>query len=377
MTASGSKSRWGVRALVVALALLAIWYVFFYRMRPIAVVAAVVSERAFKAVPGSVEVKAEFTMELKSEVGGRIIKSELDPGKKVFKGDVLVQIDPGDVDLEIDRIKNEIIAAKRKVELGSTFKAEVDNMRDTVAILERQTKGGSFSESDMAKQRRTLKQAEQRMELDEVAMKLALDISENALRTKQREKEKMTIIAPTNGVIASVNVNAREGDLIGRDSPIATLISSTRTIEAKVSEENFAGIKPGQKASIRFLGYGSQLYNATVTKVLPTANAETQRYIVHLSVELEVEKLVPGLTGEVNIVLGERDAETVIPRRALRGGEVMVVSGGTVELRKVRLGYVASNKAEVLEGLKKGEQVIVEELDRFQPGDQVRVKQSK
>ena len=377
MTASGSKSQWGVRALVVALALLAIWYVFFYRMRPVAVVAVVVSERAFKAVPGSVEVKAEYTMELKSEVGGRIIMSELDPGKKVFKGDVLVQIDTGDVDLEIDRIKNEITAAKRKVELGSTLKADVDNMRDTVAILERQTKAGSFSESEMAKQRRSLKQAEQKMELDEVAMKLALDINENALRTSQRLKEKMTIIAPTDVVIASINVNARPGDLIGRDSPIATLISSTRTIEAKVSEENFAGIKPGQKASIRFLGYGSQLYNATVTKVLPTANAETQRYIVHLSVDLAVELLVPGLTGEVNIVLGERDADCNIPRRALRGGEVMVVSGGTVELRKVRLGYVASNKAEVLEGLKKGEQVIVEELDRFQPGDRVRVKLSK
>lgn len=377
MTLTGLKSRWGVRALVIALALLAIWYVFFYRMRPIAVVAAVVSERAFKAVPGSVEVKAEYTMELKSEVGGRIIRSELDPGKKVFKGDVLVQIDTGDVDLEIDRIKNEITAAKRKVELGSTLKADVDNLRDTVANLERQTKTGAYPESEMEKQRRLLKQLEQKMELDEVAMKLALDINENALRTKQREKEKMTIIAPTDGVIASINVNARPGDLIGRDSPIATLISSSRTIEAKVSEENFAGIKPGQKASIRFLGYGSQLYNASVTKVLPTANAETQRYIVHLSVELEVEKLVPGLTGEVNIVLGERDADCNIPRRALRGSEVMVVKGGTVELRKVRLGYVASNRAEILEGLKKGEQVIVEELDRFQPGERVRVKLSK
>ena len=32
--------------------------------------------------------------------------------------DVLVQIDTGDIDLEIERIKNEITAAKRKVELG-------------------------------------------------------------------------------------------------------------------------------------------------------------------------------------------------------------------------------------------------------------------
>lgn len=377
MTAAGSKSYRGVRILLIAVPLLLFLYWYFYGMRPVAVVAVVAPGRAIHAVPGSVEVKAEYAMELKSEVGGRIVTSELDPGKKVFKGDMLVQIDTGDIDLEIDRIQSEIKAARRKVELGSTMKADVDNLRDTVANLERQTKTGAYPESEMEKQRRTLRQQEQKMELDEVALKLALDTNENALRTKQREKEKMTIIAPTDGVIASVNMNARSGDLIGRDAPIATLISSSRTIEAKVSEENFAGIKVGQKASIRFLGYGSQLYGATVTKVLPTANAETQRYIVHLSVDLAVDKLVPGLTGEVSIVLGERDAAAIIPRRALRNNEVFVVSGGRVEVRKVQLGYQALNKAEIIGGLKKDEQVIVEELDRFQPGDRVRIKKAE
>jgi len=376
MTATGSKSRWVVRLLLVAIPLLTLWYVYFYAMRPVALVVPVVSGRAVNAVPGSVEVKAEYVMELKSEVGGRIVVSELDPGKKIFKGDVLVQIDTGDIDLEIDKIKNEITAAKRKVELGSSLRMEVLNMRDTNANLELQTKTGSYPESEMAKARRSLQQLEQRMELDEVNLKLALDNNENELRTKLREKEKMTIIAPTDGVIASVELNARAGDLIGRDTPIATLISSSRTIEAKVSEENFAGILVGQKASVRFLGYGAQLYNATVTKVLPTANAETQRYIVHLSVDIPVEKLVPGLTGEVSIVLGTRDAAAIIPRRALRGGEVFVVDGGRVELRKVKVGYLTV-QAEILEGLKKDDEVIVEELDRFQPGDRVRVKKAQ
>jgi RND family efflux transporter MFP subunit len=375
MTAPGPNRRWMITALVAAVTLLVLWYGLVYLLRPVALVATVVSGRAIHAVPGSVEVKAEYVMELKSEVGGRIVASELDPGKKVFNGDVLVQIDPGDINLEIERIKDEITAAKRKVELGSTMRADVLNMRDTVANLERQTKTGAYPESELEKQRRLLQQLEQRMELDEVNMKLALDNNENQLRTKQREKEKMTIISPTDGVIASVNLNARKGDLIGRDTPIATLISSTRTIEAKVSEENFAGIMVGQKASIRFLGYGAQLYNASVVKVLPTANAETQRYIVHLTVDIPVEKLVPGLTGEVSIVLGEREAAAIIPRRALRGNEVFVVNGNKVELRKVRLGYQGLNQAEVLEGLRKDERVIVEELDRFQAGDRVRVKQ--
>ncbi len=373
MTASNSKPRWALRTLLIALPLLLIGYVFFYQMRPVVIVAPVTTGRAINAVPGSVEVKAEYSMELKSEMGGRIVASDLDPGKKIFKGDVLVQIDTGDIDLEIERIKNEVTAAKRKVELGSTLRADVENMKDTVANLERQTKTGAYPESEMEKQRRLLKQMEQRMELDEVNLKLALDINENALRTKQREKEKMTIIAPTEGKIASVNMNARVGDLIGRDAPIAVLISSARTIEAKVSEENFAGIKEGQKASVSFLGYGEQLYGASVTKVLPTANAETQRYVVHLHVDIAVEKLVPGLTGEVSIVIGSRESATNIPRRALRSGGVLVVSGSKVERRKVTVGYLGVNQAEILEGLQPGEFVIVDNLDLFRPGDRVRV----
>jgi RND family efflux transporter MFP subunit len=377
MAASNMSARWGLRLLLVALPLAVAWYVFFIALRPVAVVAAVTPGKAVHAVPGSVEVLAEYYTEIKSEVGGRITSSILDPGLPVHRGDVLVQIDTGDVELEIEKTKSEITAARRKVELGSPLRAERDNQQDAVANFEHLTKAGSYSESDLEKQRRLLKQLEQRMALDEVNAKLDLDKFENELRTKLREKEKMTIIAPTDGVISVVNLNARTGDLIGRDTPIATLISSTRTVEAKVSEENFAGIKKGQKASVSFLGYGTQVFKASVIKVLPTANAETQRYIVHLDVDLPTEKLVPGLTGEVSIVIGERDSKANIPRRALRGNEVLVVTDGVVEVRKVQVGYVSLNDVEVLDGLRANELVIAEDLDRFQAGDHVRTKPVK
>ena len=83
---------------------------------------------------------------------------------------------------------------------------------------------------------------------------------------------------------------------------------------------------------------------------------------------------MPGLTGEVTIVIGERDAAAIVPRRALRGNEIFVVNNGRVELRKVQLGYVALNQVEVLGGLKAGELVIVEELERYQGGQRVRTK---
>ena len=179
----------------------------------------------------------------------------------------------------------------------------------------------------------------------------------------------MTVRAPFDGVVSEVI--ARPGDLIGGGSPIARLISTSRTVEARISEENFAGIAVGQSAAVRFLGYGDELYEATVAQILPTADAETQRYVVYLRVVVDPVLLVPGITGEVSIVVGERDNTLIIPRRALFGSNVYVVTGGVVELRQVRTGFTSLNAVEITEGLVEGELVIVDRIDIFRAGDRI------
>src|SRR5208283_2885420 len=110
------------------------------------------------------------------------------------------------------------------------------------------------------------------------------------------------------GVVSEVF--AHPGDLISPGSPIVALITTKRLVEAKISEEDFANIKPGQPASVHFLPYGAWVYNGTVKKILPTADPETQRHLVDLNImDIEPEKLIPGITGEVTITVGERKAK--------------------------------------------------------------------
>ena len=108
-----------------------------------------------------------------------------------------------------------------------------------------------------------------------------------------------------------------------------------------------------------------------VSKVLPSADSETQRYIVHLDVEIELAKLIPGLTGEVSIITAERSNTVIMPRRALIGEKVMVVSDGIIEIRTVESGYESLNEVEIVSGLAVGELVVIEELDLFRDGDRV------
>jgi len=215
-----------------------------------------------------------------------------------------------------------------------------------------------------------VQQIEQQLKLEQVQNQNEIDAYENTLKVKSRQLDKMTIAAPFDGVVSQVL--ARKGDLIGGNAPIATVIATSRTVEARISEENFSGIRTGQKAIVRFLTYGDETYNATVGKILPTADPATQRYIVYLKVDLPLERLVPGLTGEVSITVGEHANALIVPRRALSGNTLYVVKDGRVQLRKVDTGYLGLNVVEITDGVQEGDEVIVEELDRFRDGDRVR-----
>ena len=366
-----SKSPRLALKLFVAMAILAAaGLALIYALRSVATVAIVYRSKAVDSVPGSVTVQAEYEMDLKSEYPGRIVRSELEPGKPVKTGDFLVQIDTSKLELDIEKTANDLDAQKKKVAIGSSLEGDLENARDDLAEKERLFKAGGLAEIDAVKARRFTKQVEQHRDLDKVEREQTLAGLDNSLKTERLQLARMTITAPFDGKVAQVI--AHPGDNIGTDAPIAHLIASKRLVEAKISEEKFANIKEGQKATVRILTYGDSQYPATVSKILPSADPATQRYIVYLTVDIAPEKLVPGITGEVVIDVGEHEKTLLVPRRALYGRRLLVVKNGRVESRTPEVGYVSLNEVEILSGVSEGEAVIVDQIERFRPGDSVR-----
>jgi RND family efflux transporter MFP subunit len=359
-----------VGLVVVALLLAGVGYAVWAHSGPEVRTESVRRGKAVNAVTGSVTVAAEFVATVRASVPGRITQTALEVGSAVKAGDFLVQLDTVDLELEIASTEESLQTARRRVEVGSVTRIELENARVDLGNLERAVTMGTASSVDLDRSRRNVKAIEQRLALETLADEAAIAQLENALAVRRRQREKMTVTAPADGVISEVF--ARPGDLIGGESPIATLISTRRTVEAKISEENFSGIRIGQRASVRFLGYGDERFGAQVSKLLPTADAATQRYVAFLEVDVPAERLLPGLTGEVSVVVGERPQALIFPRRALFDGKVYVVRDGRVELRTVRTGFVSLNEVESRDGLAEGERVLVENLDQVRAGDRVR-----
>ena len=350
-------------------ALVAAGWAGWLLLRPEATVVEAIRDRANNLVDGAVTVLAERTHPVRSEEGGRILRSNLALGGAVKAGGVLVELDPAELDLKIEQLRVDREAAQKRVEIGSATKFELINEREKLGNMDRLQKQGNLPLADLQRQERAVQQVEQKLALEKVADGLQLARIESELKAAVLRRGKMIIRSPVDGIVT--DIEAEGGDLIANGQTVATLISDARIVEAKISEENYAGLRVGQKATLRFLSYGSKQYDGRVEQILPAADPLTQRYMVHLSVDIDRKLLVPGLTGEVNIVVDARDNATIIPRRALQGKTVLVVKNGRVSLRNIEVGFTSLNEVEVLRGVVPGELVIVEELDRYRDGDRV------
>ncbi|HUJ43408.1 MAG TPA: efflux RND transporter periplasmic adaptor subunit [Opitutaceae bacterium] len=370
-----NPSRLWLQLLAVVVVLGAAGFGVVYYLRPVAQVELVKRQPAPNAKPGSVVVLAERETDLKSEYGGRILRTLLRPGSTFKAGEPLVWLDTRELELNIAKTESDIEAQQKRIDVGSPLDGQIANAKDDVAAKESLFKLGSLAESDFVQAKRAVTQLEQQRNLQQIEDQQRLDVMKNTLSSLRLQLSRMVLTAPFDGDATAVY--ASQDDIIPPNAPIAHLITSSRLVVAKVSEEDFANIRIGQHASVRFLTYGDPPSNATVTQILPSADPETQRYMVYLKVNIPPEKLVPGITGEVSITVGVHENALTVPRRAVSGHSLYVVNDGRVELRHVELGYMSLNEIEVLSGVQEGEAVIAEQLDQFQPGDRVRISVEK
>jgi RND family efflux transporter MFP subunit len=375
MSVKTSKSRSGSKLIIAAAILVLLVAVGLYYLRPVAQVVIVHRGKAIDARPGSVTVQAEKSEFITSDVGGRVLESGLEEGREVKEGDFLLQLDPSELTLEIQALQNDYDTLKATIAVGSQLKLQLDTANADLDNYRRMFKLGQVSKVDLDNKERTAESLDQQVKQESVSNESKLKYDENQIAEKKLQLEHMRITAPWNGVIT--DVLAQKGAVVAGNATLATLISTSRIVTAQISEEDFGGIVPGMKANIRFLTYGDQLYGANVTKVLPKADPTTQRYIIYLDVDkraLPAAKLTPGLTGEVTVDVKVHDHALLMPHRAVLGDQVFVIDGGRVEAREVKLGFQSLTDVEVVSGVSEGDAVIAEDLDRFTPGDRVRVE---
>jgi RND family efflux transporter MFP subunit len=332
-------------------------------------------DTAVDAVTGSARVDADGGLkELKLDVPGVVAWCEaLDPNRKFKAGEKLLQLDTSEIDRRIAETQRTHEDAKRRAKILRDNNPERKVAKETLDNAIRLRDRGDVSDENVRALERALAAIDTRLQLADFDEKKA-DVDFNVMMDDMKIlRDKMTKLAPDDGVIEGALT--WKGALITAGQTVATFFSNKRVVTVKISEESFGKVRIGQPARLRLLTYGTQSFEATVSKLHPTAD-DAQRFTVFLDVKVDdQEKLLRGSTGEATITVDQRPNQVMIRRRALIDNDrVLVVKNGRVERRKVEVGYVALNVVEIRQGLEVGEQIIVDRLDDFRDGQRVRAE---
>lgn len=187
--------------------------------------------------------------------------------------------------------------------------------------------------------------------------------------SRARAKLEDTIIrAPTDGVITKMDFKEGEftGDPDNVNHSITMLGSSPFHVEMFLSEVDIPKVQLTQSGSIELDAFPGVHYALRVTSVEPgpTKIDGVSKYRVSLSFVYPHDEFKIGMTGDAEIVTGERKNTLLVPVRSViqkngNGKIVRILEKGRVVEKTVTTGMESDTDAEVIDGLTEGETVIV------------------
>ncbi len=206
-------------------------------------------------------------------------------------------------------------------------------------------------------------------------LSLAVRQAEVALRAKEAQRQKLILRSPLDGTV--VALNARVGDRVGAGSSaggqsggelVAVADATKALVTVAVDEMEVAGVQVGQEAEVTVPALGGARFKGRVTQV--AAEGVSQSGVTTYPVEVTVEGakgLKPGMTASVSIRTAAKDGVLLVPVEAVQEGSqgsyVRVLTGGRPRQVPVRIGLRNDRVAEVLEGLSRGDRVVLAEYD--------------
>ncbi|MBA3547643.1 MAG: efflux RND transporter periplasmic adaptor subunit [Nannocystis sp.] len=272
--------------------------------------------RVTSTVTASGTLSPVKTVEVGSQVSGRIIELMADFNSQVKKGDVIARIDASLLESDKARSKANLMSAK-----ASLTRAVADRNNSKV-MLERSRKlasSGVASEQEVDTALLAYTTAKANVETAQAAVSVA----QAAIETAAVNLEYTTIVSPIDGVVISRDVSVGQTVAASLSAPKLFLIAEdlrAMEVHTSVAESDVGALRPEMKVNFtvdaypneRFRGIVQQIRNASTT----TQNVVTYDAVVR--VDNDQLKLRPGMTASVTFIVEDRRDTLLVPNTALR-----------------------------------------------------------
>lgn len=338
-----------------------------------AVVSSVEKGSIRDSVSGNLKVLPTLSFQLRSETQSKVKYAALIPFGKPIKVDVnqtLYLMDTTDLDRVLERTLLSQSSHQKRLKTGSSIelqlKLEEQNLHALQTLFEEN--GKDVSEFEFESKKNLVERLRRQYDFetinnDETSRAFTLEIDRI-----QEELKKRKIVSPIKGMLISSSV--KKGDTIFSGQVMGEVQSDGRIIEVTLNEEDFAGIKEGQKVGVTIFSFGNEILEGVVSTL--SANVNSANGHRKLFVELDSNNTLPvGSSGRAEIIKQEIQDTLIIPRKALLGNSVFAVRDGKALQVKVETGARNLEYVEIKKGLKANDLVISETPHLFYDGEQV------
>jgi RND family efflux transporter MFP subunit len=191
-----------------------------------------------------------------------------------------------------------------------------------------------------------------------------------------QQKAYQRVVAPFDGVITQRAVDV--GSLVQAGSTFMFTLMHSHIIRTQVfvPQDQAFGLAPGVKAIIRVPEMPDRTFPGEVTRIADALQQGTRTLLVEIDVPNPDGALTPGIYCTVELQIPRKTPSLLIPANAIifnRGGlQVAVVQDGVVHVQKISVARDLGTQVEVRDGVKAGDQVILNPTVDLMDGSRVR-----
>jgi HlyD family secretion protein len=316
-----------------------------------------------------------------------IRKLNKEPGSRVKKGDVIIELDDKPTRDEIEQISDQLEVKSNSLErsklegqmarIDLDYNVEVKKLRITsikaqLADEEQLLSVGGISSAKIDETKQNLVLAEKdldvvqkknairlkQMKTEENGLNLQIEIQKKQLADKMEMLAKLNIKAPSDGIILSIS--GKEGEKVGGDKMLITMSDlTTFKIKGLIEEKYSEFVKTGNPV---FIFAENEKLSGTIGNVTPTVEDNKIQFNVHLE-NSQNSKLIPNQTVKLQVLQSVKNEVIRISAnndfKPNSEQTIYVLDSGNVIPRTVMLGVKGFEYQEVISGLSEGEKVIL------------------
>ncbi len=298
-------------------------------------------------------VEASKKANIVPKISGKIKRIYVEEGERVKKGQLLVELDSEQAQIQLQQAKGALLAAQ----------ANFRNAKKNFLRAKRLLSEHAISQQQYEKAQLAFQAAKGQLEQAKAAVKLAeFLIKSSKLR------------APFSGIIT--NKLKEEGDFVnpamggfGSGPGILVLMDFSRVkVYVDVPSSSINLIHKGSPAEI--IGKDLTL-RGKVFSVSEAADPTSKTFRVGVMAENPGLRLKPGTDVSVRIIYSQKQALAIPIKAVVEGNYAFVVKEGVARKRRLRLGLKGDQFVEVLSGINPGEKVVVEGIFGLYDGAKV------